>query len=103
MPNNGGNGGNGGEKGAPNIIGFTKGKPKEPSEAEHYRRQARGVDFARNVDALVKKLGVAPLKMPEEKLGITLEGTNGQWYAWDEVMVKLIAYLEKLKCEAEKK
>ena len=99
-----GNGnGNGGEKGKPNIIGFTKGKPKEMSEAENYRRQARGVDFARNVNTLAEKLGLTPLKMPEEGLGITLEGTEGQWYAWDEVMVKTIAYLEKLICEAEKK
>lgn len=98
MPGNG-NGGNGNDKDE-KTKGFDIVKPL--SQSAQFRRKARGVDFARNVSALCKKFNIAPLRK-EEKLGITLEGANGEWYAWDDILIKTIAYLEKLVCEAEKK
>lgn len=75
---------------------------KQMTEKEKFKRQARGVDFARNITALAKKFNLAPIESAE-KLGLTLEGANGEWYAWDELLVRSIAYMEKLVCEAEKK
>ena len=90
-----GNGnGNGGKKGI-NVV-----KPMTPEEK--FKRQARGVDFARNITTLCKKFDIQPVS-EIEKLGITVEGENGQWYPWDEILMRSIRYMEKLVCEAEKK
>ncbi|MCK4819774.1 hypothetical protein KA005_28665 [bacterium] len=91
MPGNG-NGGNGNDKDE-KTKGFDIVKPR--SQAEQFRRKARGVDFARNLTALAKKFNIAPLRQ-EEKLGITLEGANGEWYAWDSLVVRFIAYLDEV-------
>ena len=75
---------------------------KKMTPSQQFRRKARGVEHNRNVTKLAKKFNIAPIR-EEEKVGIVLSGESGEWYPWDEFAVKMIAYMEKLVCEAEKK
>ena len=69
--------------------------------SQQFRRKARGVDCCRNITAMAKKFNVAPLRQ-EELIGATVQGKDGEWYAWDELVSKMLMHLEKLINEVKK-